>query len=313
MSPEHSANRLFKRNFAAARIQNAVRSRMGRKPPRAIQKARPKLPARSVYKLSKPMKSLVQGLVDKNKQDRWGIITKSQTILPYDAGANGGVNLLPLVPGLHQVGYDTGLILADIQTADLNARVGTAIKCKSIRGKYTFYVNPSTDQTNAHQALYLRVLTLSSKKYKTMKDIQINWTSGDALQSKVFLDNSTQPSAWWGRPDYVNHPVNRRAFTVHQDQKFLMTRGALIKLESDPSPDEYASQTHMPCMIKSVNIEVKCKNIIAKYDNKASEYPTNFAPFALAVYSTFSGNNSTVVNNTVLCHGSSKFTFENLD
>lgn len=173
-------------------------------------------------------------------------------------------------------------------------------------------MNPSNTQDSAHQAIYLRVLTLSCKKYKTMKDIQQNWTTGDTLNSKILLDNKTVPRDWPGRPDYFNHPINRRLFTVHQDQKFLLHRGAFIKETSGGLPDGYAVQSHMPCMFKQVNIRVKCKSVIARYEEPSSVTPTNFCPFAVAYYSTFSGNNSSVVDNDILVHGSAKMTFEDL-
>lgn len=275
--------------------------------PRAIKK-KPRKMKLGRYSLTKPMKGLVQSLIDSGKQDHWGIVTRSQSVLPYNAPVVA--NLISLVPQINQVGYDNGLITADIVTDSLNSREGKITKAKSLTGRYTFYVNPAVTQSGAHQALYLRVLTLSSKKFRSWKEVQDNWASGEIIKDKLFLNNKTQPMSWPGRPDYKDHPVNRSSFTVHQDQRFLMTRGAIIQRNTLTLPDEYTVESPMGCMYKQVNLRVKCKNAIIRYDADSDIYPTNFAPFAVAMYCTFSGNNSSAVDNTLNCHGSAKFIFE---
>ena len=95
--PSFSAGRakqLFARNLAAQRIQSAVRNRQARKAPRAIQKKTVRLNPSASYKLSTPMKKLVLDVISGNKQDHWGIVTRAQSVIPYNASGANGVNLL---------------------------------------------------------------------------------------------------------------------------------------------------------------------------------------------------------------------------
>lgn len=306
------------RASAAYQIQAAFRRRAARPAPRAIQKkSLPRKLTNSMYKLSKPMKNLVIKEINADKPNHWGQVLQGDVSTRYAADGAAAADLIPLVPGIEQVGYDAGTIIADIQPDNLNSRSGRTIKLKSISGILNCYVKSETEPyagtTTAYpgerlSSLYVRVLTLSCKNRPSFKQVQTDWNT--TLQPHLFLDQNTKPFGWVGQPEYVYQPVNRQLFTVHQDQTVLLKRGAIVAAVQGTQPPGVWAQTHMPAMGKQFKINVKCKNKILNYDEGKNLYPTNFAPFVVVLYSTALVGTSANIQNTLRKHGSFKMTFE---
>jgi len=307
------ATQLFRRNIAAQRIQGAYRARNRRAPPRAIQKKTHRLPATAAYKLSRPMKALVNKAIDASKPDHWGMVWAGNSNCRYAADAASGGSLISLIPSIQTAGYDAGTLVSDIQVNNLNSREGKTVKLKSIRGKLNVYFKPETvplsgpGGTDLLSSVYVRVLTLSAKNRPTFKQVTTDWIG--ILQPHLFLDNNTKAYSWQGAPEQVYQPVNRQLFTVHQDQTVLLHRGSLYQDLIGSAVDQYV-MAHMPSMGHVFNINVKCKNKTLNYDQVSDLYPSNFAPFVVVLYSSMTQSSSAAIQNTAVKQGSFKMTYE---
>lgn len=307
-----SNGRFTSQLMAASKIQAAFRA----KAPKAIQKKTISKTAKSnMYKLSKPMKNLVMKEINADKPNHWGQVLQGDVSTRWGADGLAGSDLTPLVPGIEQVGYDAGTILADIQEDNLNSRSGKTIKLKTIQGKLNVYWKPETQPYSGDigpgdllSSVYVRVLTLSAKNRPSFKQVIADWNA--TLLPHLFLDQNTKPFGWVGQPEYVYQPVNRQLFTVHQDQVALLKRGSIVGLNLGTAPPGSTKMAHMPAMGKQFNIAVKCKNKILNYDEGKNLYPTNFGPFVVVLYSTAFAGSSAEIQNTAHKHGSFKMTFE---
>ena len=299
--------------LAASRIQAAYRRKYSRPAPKAIQKKYAKIPTGSTYKLSKPMKALVQSVVDANRPDHWGMVLAGQSLCRYGADAASGASLIPLIPGIEQAAYDRGTVLADIQSDNLNSREGKSIKLKSIKGRLTVLLHPNTlpgpnpAQGDLTSSIYIRILVLSAKNRPTFKQVTDDWIG--FLLPNLFLDQNTKPMTWQGHPELVAQPVNRTLFTVHSDKTVLLSRGALIE-DTVGQWENARMMSHMPSMIHHFPINVKCKGKILQYLDSKAIYPTNFAPFIVPLYCTATTADTTQMQSILMKHGSFKMTFE---
>lgn len=304
--------------LAAAKIQAAFRKTRSRPAPRAIQKKTVRLPTNSTYKLSKPMRSMIQDVIDGNAPDHWGMVLQGNQSCRWAADGASGTSLISLVPAIQQVAYDAGTIINDIQRDNLNSRSDKTIKLKYLRGKLDLYVKPETEcysgSTDAYpgdllSAIYIRVLTLSCKNRKTFKQVKTDWNA--TLLPHLFLDQSTKAYSWTGQPENVRQPVNTVLFTVHQDQLVKLQRGSVVVRDFGTAPPGGIYQTHVPSMSKTFDIQVKCKNKIIHYDTGTDIYPTDFAPFVVVLYANYIiGMSPNDIQNTVNMHGQFKMCFE---
>lgn len=270
--------------------------------PKAIEKKKPKIDIIASYKLTKPMKTLLNGVINSGKEDHWKMNLTGQKILPFSPTL--AADLLPLIPEIRQVATDPGAVLADVQPMSISKRQGKTIRLKACVGTYEVFVNSDITRTGAFQCYKVRALTLSCKRYQNLKDVQLNWAT---LRASLFYDHNADPYEWDGRPQSFNLPVNRSLFTKHQDQTFILKRGAQYQVSNGT---DGLGSAYMPIVHHTVHIKCKCKNKIIHYPDSDDVLPTDFAPFVVFLYTTMTGNNSNAINNSLTCHGSSKLIWE---
>lgn len=274
-------------------------------PVKAIHKKKPKINIKNAYKLSKPMKVLIEEVINRTKEDHWKMNLTGQKLLPF--APTLAADILSLIPEIRQVATDPGAVLADVQNASISHREGKTIKLKACVGTYECYVNTDITRTGAFQGYKVRVLTLSCKKYQNIKDIQLNWAT---LRQSLFFDHEAVPYEWDGRPQSFDLPVNRSTFTVHQDQRFVLKRGAQYQVTNGT---DGLGSAYMPLVHKTVHIKCKVKNKVIHYPNPTDVLPTDFAPFVVFLYTTMTGNNSNAMNNSLTINGSSRLIWESTD
>lgn len=184
----------------------------------------------------------------------------------------------------------TGL-LPNIPTASSRAdREGAEVTLKSmvVRGMITIPADDTPYFGNADRAdIMFRLCCLSSKKYKSISDIQDNWLAGDQLFSKML-----KPAQIANPPTGTNldmwKPINRQVFTVHYDRVYNLKRGVCLPADQTP-PGSDQGLAHMPAINKPFTIRLKVKNKKLYFNESTDQELSNFAPFVVGWWSFTNG------------------------
>lgn len=168
-----------------------------------------------------------------------------------------------------------------------NQREGAELKMTSlkIQGLITIPADDNPVIGTADRAdITLRLLCLSAKKFKSLLQVQNNWVVLDQLYNKVFKpdDQSLPPvglmtDAWM--------PINHESFTTHYDKTFRLKRG----VGYFPDPTSTSGAAHMPAVNHPFTINLKCKNKKLMYQDAATDFQNNFAPFVIATWAYTNG------------------------
>lgn len=243
-----------------------------------VKKVRKRKP--TAYKMTKPMKTQVQKLIDSNLETKYKCepafggsasdytnhsfsFSPQQLVLP-----GGQKDLIKLIPAIAQ---GTG-----------NAeRIGDQVNLQSLRCRFHFSISPGARWETENSLFHCRLLIISCKKLVKYADLVNNWTSGLQLKNDL-LKPAGDGENFKCDPYSITWPVNRELFTVHAERRFVMTRGA--------KQGDDQSNIHMPSPIKVINVNLKVKSKRLKYTEDATEGATNYAPFGILLYAPQYGN-----------------------
>ena len=274
------------------------------KAPRAIQKkARVKPNPKSAFKLSKPMKALVEAVVDSNKQDHWKRSVYQWQGLQYVPHLPAGGNpsgVFPIIPKIDQAGQiQPGGV---IQPNTIETREGSQVQLKSIVCNLNLVLSSSYSISQSSMAgIRYRVIIFSCKKYARYNDTIDNWfnTAGsDHLETQFFRDGDTGVP-WDSNMENFDLPVNTELFTVHAQRTGKLNRG-----------QAYGDTAGSSAVMKQANVtlkiplKVKSKKLLFAEPKEA--LPTNFNPIIWIGYKAYdgtilhSGNYLHVVGNSVV-------------
>lgn len=274
------------------------------KPNKTIQKKAPRALKREPkktnvkYELTKPMKEALDEYQNEKTQYSRNILLYERRDLPNLPGS--GQALINVIPNIYMM--SSSPVLHDGGNRRF-LRNSNKIRLKSCKLKLTFYlpivrqITETNYEDNKHASLYFIVAILSSKTYPRAEDAALNWGVSDTIKNKIFergVDGLTNvndngiPNT--GAADRMQLPFNRRAFTVHDEKRFFMNRGSL------PGAATASTENlggHMPALTKEINMEYKCKNHLAIFENNISYRPFNGDPFLYIAYAFTDGSATT--------------------
>ncbi len=250
-----------------------VKNGTGKKTTAALVKKAPRRRA-AAYKMTKPMKSQVQKLIDANLETKHACESAfggsggdyddhAFSYNPQYVIAPGGQkDLMKLIPAIAQgTGQDE--------------RIGGTVNLQTLRCRFHFSINPRLATTWNNSLFQCRLLIISCKKLVKYADLVDNWSQNLALQTDL-LKPGGDGESFKGDPWSLSWPVNRELFTVHAERRFTLGRGAAIGDDS--------SNIHMPAPIKVINVSLKVKSKLLKYTEDSTEGATNYAPFGILLY-----------------------------
>lgn len=239
--------------------------------------ARSYLLTRKKSTVPKSTKRYVKSSIDASKQNGEKVRCEPNNILRGDDYEN---HTFAAIPQVNISDTDLMMLMPPIVQGDSREqRIGSKIQMKNINCRFMFYLPESLSQSSAHSTVMCRLLVLSCKRHPQYTNLKGNWgTNGDNVSARYFKDGEDDCS-FEGDNFSLNFPVNSALFTTHLDKKFVLNRGHLGSTTGG----------HGPTPLKIINYNHKCKNKLLKYTDDSAEYPENFAPFAMLIYSYASG------------------------
>ena len=255
------------------------------KVPKAMTTRAPPKKYRKKYDLSKPMKTLIEKEINKNEETQERQYQSRLMELPNIPDQN--FHLFRAFPLVYQAGQTINNV---VLPSNRENRTGTQIRAMNLKLQGRIFIPVDSDTIDNDRAcLSCRLLVLSCKKYKKWEDIFNNWDTGSELQADL-LKNGSESVAFDGYQFGLNLPVNDELFTTHHDSKFLLNRGVIqTRTYGNVPVTEGYGAAHMPFAVHYFKKYIKCKNKIIKYDEETNPAPTNFAPFAILLYSYTNG------------------------
>lgn len=271
-------------------------SQRSAKVPKAL-KPKPKPKSKQPkYVLAKPMKALVTKEINKREETNERQYQSRLVELPNIPDQN--THIFRVFPEIFQAGQ-IDPATSDPYPSNRETRQGTKIRAMNLKVQGRIFIPVDSDTIDNDRAcLSCRLLILSCKKYRKWDDVFNNWDTGSELQPDL-LKNGSESVAFDGYQFGLNLPVNDQLFTTHHDSKFLLNRGVIQNRTygNVPVTEGYGS-AHMPFAIHYFKKSVKCKNKIIQFNDETYSSPTNFAPFAVLLYSYTNGaapSNVTIV------------------
>lgn len=242
----------------------------GKKAPKALEPKQKKSKPRQ-YKLSKPMKESLDAYMDRDTEDHWVINQIPQQNLPCEpqSGVGGMYRILPPVvqAGIPTVGDPMGI------PATLATRTGAQIKLKKMNCHILLRLNPSYSDNRATGVWY-RVLVCSCKNLVDYNQFVTDYYAAPAgLRDSIFKEAAT-PVGYTPSIVDISNPVNRQLFTVHVEKQGFLSKGQIIS----PTQNGKCFALHA---FKELNLKLKVKSKILKYNNPGDTVPTNFQPFIM--------------------------------
>ena len=257
------------------------------KVPKAMKPKPPPKKYQKKYVLAKPMKALVTKEINKREETNERQYESRLSELPNIPDQQQ--HLFRCIPEIFQAAQiDPGT--GDPYPANRETRQGTKIRAMNLKVQGRIFLPVDSTTTDSDRAcLSCRLLILSCKKYKKWDDVYSNWDAGSELQADL-LKNGSESVSFDGYQFGLNLPVNDQLFTTHHDSRFLLNRGVINNYSygNVPVTEGYGS-SHMPFVIHYFKKSVKCKNKIVQFNDETSSMPTNFAPFALLLWTYTNG------------------------
>lgn len=223
-------------------------------------------------KLNPTVAKLVDRRIDKDNESHhqgyWWRRTQFTNKISDDP-ANRIITIIPNVP--------TGATRAD--------RLGAQIKLTrlSIKGKIDIPADDNPIVGNGDRAqIYVRLMVLSSKKFREIQEVRSNWNAGSSLNDSFFKVSDVGQAPTGQYVDMLR-PINSEAFTTHYDRVIKMNRNAF----TGDIAEGYAPQRPVS---KDFKINLKVKNKLLKYDDNTSVQPDNFQPFVCALFAYSNGS-----------------------
>lgn len=254
------------------------------KVPKAMKRKPKPAKAQPKYDLSKPMKQLVTKEINKNEETNERFYQTRLLHLPNQPTTTS--ELMRVFPEVFQSGQEDPAT-GDVYPSNRETRQGTKIRSMNLKVRGRAFIPVGQDLENQNNAcISCRLLILSCKKYGKYEDVFSNWDAGSELYKKI-LKNGSKAVAFDGYQFGLNLPVNDELFTTHHDTKFLLNRGCVFERRISPLPTDGngLGLVHSPFVVHYFSKNVKCKNKIIKFADETSSFPTNFAPFAVMLWS----------------------------
>ena len=282
---------MFQRRLYPGTLKQTVKYAKGtptaKSVPRAIQKKRrTKVDVKQAFKLSKPMKALVQQTIDANKQDHWKRQVIRWTGLQYVPHTNlggGQTGLFQVIPKITQAGQSDGA--GGITPNTIATREGNQIQLKSIVCTLNLIMSSTYGITDsAHAGIRYRVIIFSCKKYADYDDFVANWydTAGSDHLETQFLRDEDAAVPWDADMENFDLPVNSELFTVHAQRTGKLNRGTAYG-------DTAGSSAVMKQANVTLKIPLKVKSKKLLYSVPDESVATNFNPIIWIGYKTYDG------------------------
>lgn len=226
----------------------------------------------------KSTKNYVKSTIDASKQNGEKLRCEPNNIKKGDDYENHTFSALPQYNEVTNKGDIMELLPPISQGDNREQRLGSKIQMKNINCRFMFYLPYNLSQSSAHSTVLCRLLILSCKRHPQYQNLKDNWGTGADNLSARYLRDGEDDISFEGDNFSLNYPVNTALFTTHMDKRFVLNRGHVS-----------GDGTHIPTPLKIINYNHKCKNKILKFSDAGNEYPENFAPFAILLYSYASG------------------------
>lgn len=274
-----------------------------RSAPKALQVKKKPINIKTAFKLSKPMKELVDARIDANKQDHWirsSYPWQGLQGIPHHTFGSAPSGVFPVIPKIAQAGtIGAG---AQLETNNISSREGSQVQLKSVVINLNLCMSPTYGDTSAaHAGIRYRVIVFSCKKYSTYNEAIENFfnlTQSDNLQQYLMRDGS-EAKPWNSLMEDFDLPVNSEMFTVHAQRTGKLNRGVAYG-------DTTGSSGVMKFPNVTLKIPLKVKSRKLLYNDPTEQYATNFNPMIWIGYKAYdgtslhSGNYIHVVGNSVV-------------
>ena len=274
-----------------------------RSAPKALQVKKKPVNVKTAFKLSKPMKELVDARIDANKQDHWirsSYPWQGLQGIPHQTFGSPPSGILPIIPKIAQAGtVGPG---AQLTSNTISSREGNQVQLKSIVVNLNLCMSPTyADTSAAHGGIRYRVIIFSCKKYSTYNEAVANFfdlASSDNLQDD-FLRDGAETKPWNSLMEDFDLPVNSEMFTVHAQRTGKLNRGVAYG-------DTTGSSAVMKFPNVTLKIPLKVKSRKLLFNEPTETLPTNFNPMIWIGYKAYdgttlhSGNFIHVVGNSVV-------------
>lgn len=253
------------RYSAAAKIQSVVRARQ----------ARPKV---KNLKLNPTVAKLVDRRINKDNESHhsgywWRRYQWSNKIA--DDVNNRINNVFPDIP----VG------------SSRDNRTGAQLKLTRVNIKGNIHI-PADDNpvvgTGDRACIYVRLMVLSSKKFKQVQEVRSNWTGGTQLNDEFFKTDAAGQAPSGNMIDMYRQ-INTDSFTTHYDRVMRLERNAF----SGDIAEGYAPQRPV---YKDFSINLKCKNKILKFEDQGAVQNDTWQPFVCYLFAYGNGSAPSLSN-----------------
>lgn len=243
-------------------------------------------------KRSKGFKKAVQRIINKNAENKQGLITYGP--VSYNSAINASGDCTAIIPNI-----TTG-------TGD-NARIGDQIRATSIKIKGAVVWNPSTANFNSYNSsrLCCRLMIVQPKAYSTLNDVINNAASWTA----ILLKTGGTTTGFTGQMADLWKDINRDAITCYYDKKFYLT-GTYGPSTAATSDIQLLGATKF----FSKTMRFRGAGKLLKYDASVNSgvQPTMFAPVMILGYVYMNGGAPTVLNTDVQLSFDSIFNYQDL-
>lgn len=239
------------------------------------------------YELTKPMKEAIDDYTSskENLSFNHHVYKRFQI-----KNLPNGTDLRRLLPPIFMV--DSYPQLEGTGASRACLRTSNKIRLKQCRLKLIFAIPPDDRyQDEDRSSIFVRVAILSSKIFPRGEDAALNWDVSEKISDTLLsygvkgATGEPQPQdggvANNGYASTMLLPFNRRAFTVHDETSFYMNRGSLPGASIGTTENLGG---HMPALEKEINLEWKCKNHLATFEDNTKWKPSNQDPF---IYMSF--------------------------
>lgn len=254
------------------------------KPHTAASKVQAAFRSRSAAKKVAAVKTIANKQINRKKETHIKVLDEPRTA--YNNIASVTADLRPVLPHIYQEGQDAATP-GTKQSGDIESREGSKVHLRSLHIKGIVTVPTDDSPTSNDRALLaLRLLCLSSDKYKTFSAFQGNWQNGDGLRN-VLLKKGSSSIPFDGTLGTLWLPVNTNAFTVHEDRTFYIDRGNII----NSGVVSVNTSAYFPSALsyKPFSLSLRVKNKALHYGAPTASQPVNYGPGVILMYAYVNG------------------------
>lgn len=219
--------------------------------PRAIRKKQRRVSARN-YKLTKPMKSLVNREINRSHESKERFYYPSLINVDSAIGNSDWYNIIPAV----------------VQGDTRENREGAEITLLSLTIKGFIRMTP--DGSSTGDALAARLLVVSPKRQSRV----VNVTD---LSNNLLRDGANQTN-YDGTLSHHYFPTNTGYVTTHYDRSFYMTTDHINYVDGGTIGNSQDTRTSQRIVVRPFFIRMRVKGKKLKYFDNGEQYPENFSP-----------------------------------